>query len=79
MQISVKLLGTYRSKLPEGSQNNTCQIDVPPGTVVREVVKKFEIAYDQGNVILLNGHVPEPDQELEEGDVVCILSALAGG
>jgi len=79
MLVSVKLLATYRSKLPEGSINNTCQIDVPPGTAVRQIVEQFDIAYDEHNVILLNGHVPDPDQKIENEDVICIFSALAGG
>ncbi len=79
MRISVKLLASYRSKLPEDAQGNTCQIEVPPDTNVGQIVERFEISFDNGNVVLLNGHVSGPDQKLSPGDVVCIFSAVAGG
>lgn len=79
MQISVKLIANYRQKLPEGTKGNTCQMEVPTDTVVRQIVEHFEIAYNASNVILLNGHVPDPEQKLESGDVVCVFSAVAGG
>lgn len=79
MQISVKLLATYRKKLPPGTRGSTCQIEVLPHSVVRQIVVQFDIAWDKSNVILLNGRVCDPDQKLENGDVVCIFPALAGG
>lgn len=79
MQISVKLIANYRAKLPPGTQGNTCRMDVSAGTLVRQIVEHFEIDYDESNVILLNGSVPNPEQELAEGDVVCVFSAVAGG
>jgi len=79
MQISVKLIANYRQKLPEGTKGNTCQMNVPIDTVVRQIVERFEIAYDASNVILLNGHVSDPEQKLKNGDVICVFSAVAGG
>jgi molybdopterin converting factor small subunit len=79
MDISVKLLAIYRDKLPHGSQNNTCQIEVPPDTTLRQVVESFDLACDDHNVILLNGRVTDPDQQLHSGDAVCVFPALAGG
>ncbi len=79
MQISVKLLATYRKNLPVGTQGNMCQIEVPPDTVVRHIIERFDIAYDATNVVLLNGRVPDPERKLENDDVVCVFPALAGG
>jgi molybdopterin converting factor small subunit len=79
MKVSVKLIATLRDKLPEGATDNACEIDVPTGSVVEDVLSRFDIANDGTNVILVNGRVPDPGQELAEGDVVCAFPAMAGG
>ena len=79
IQISVKLLATYRKKLPEGTKGCTCQIEVPTHSVVRHIVEQFDLAYDETNVVLLNGRVTDPEQKLKNDDVVCVFPALAGG
>ncbi|HKJ26342.1 MAG TPA: MoaD/ThiS family protein [Anaerolineales bacterium] len=79
MKISVKLLATYRDKLPPDAEGSTCIIEVPEGSRVDIVLERFEISNDNTNVILVNGHSPENSQSLKEGDVVCIFSAMAGG
>ncbi len=79
MQISVKLLATYRKKLPEGTKGCTCQIEVPTHSVVRHIVEQFDLVYDETNVVLLNGRVTDPDKKLKNDDVVCVFPALAGG
>ena len=79
MKISVKLLSTYRNKLPDGTKGNSVSIDIPDGFSLEDVLKKFNIAYDQTNVVLVNGLTPEDGQSLIEGDEVCVFSAMAGG
>jgi molybdopterin converting factor small subunit len=79
MQISVKLLATYRKKLPEGTSGSTCLLEVPTHFVVRQIVEKFNLSYDESNVVLLNGRVAEPEQTLQTDDIVCIFPAYAGG
>ena len=79
MKISIKLLSTYRKKLPDGTKGNSVSIDIPDGLNLEDVLKKFNIAYDQTNVVLVNGLTPEDDQSLSEGDEVCVFSAMAGG
>ncbi len=79
MQISVKLLATYRKKLPAGTKGSTCFLEVPAHFAVRQIVEQFELTYDSSNVILLNGQVAEPDQILKNDDVVCVFPAFAGG
>ena len=55
------------------------QIEVPEGTSVEDVMRRFDVETDNTNVILVNGHSPSPDQELNEGDVVCAFPSMAGG
>lgn len=79
MRISVKLIATLREKLPEGATGNTCEIEIPEGTSVEDVLRRFDVETDKTNVILVNGHSPAPDQALKEGDLVCAFPAMAGG
>jgi sulfur carrier protein ThiS len=79
MKISVKLLTIYRKKLPEETTGNTCTLEVPAGTRVGEVLQQFDIPDDSSSVVLVNGFSPEGNQPLQEGDEVCVYSAMAGG
>lgn len=79
MKISVKLLTTYRKQLPEGTQGNTCTLEIPDTECVSDVLARFEIPNDATSVVLINGFSPDGDQLLKEGDQVCVYSAMAGG
>lgn len=79
MKISVKLLSTYREKLPEGTKGNTYPLEIPEHYGVEEVLKMFDIPYDLSSIVLINGCSPEDDQKLRDGDSVCVFSAIAGG
>ncbi|MGB2965319.1 MAG: MoaD/ThiS family protein [Anaerolineales bacterium] len=79
MQISVKLLASYRKKLPEGTKGSTCYLEIPAQIAVRHVVEQFDILCDESSVVLLNGRVTDPDQMVNNNDVVCVFPAFAGG
>lgn len=79
MKITVKLLSTYRIKLPEGTEGNTCSLEIPDNFSVEDILKMFNIPTDVSSVVLINGHTPEGNQTLNEGDEVCVFSAMAGG
>ncbi|MFC1936243.1 MoaD/ThiS family protein [Chloroflexota bacterium] len=79
MKITVKLLATYRKKLPRHTQGSSCELEIDAASTVEELMESFGIACDKSNVILVNGHVPDVNQILEEGDQVCAFPAMAGG
>lgn len=79
MQVSLKLLTTYRSKLPEGTVGNTCQVEISEETQVNDILRKFNIPTDASSVVLVNGRTPGENQLLQEGDEICVYSAMAGG
>jgi len=78
-KISVKLLATYRTKLPEGTQGNSCVLEIPHNSRIDHVLELFEIPNDSSSVVLLNGATFNSNQCLKEGDEVCVFSAVAGG
>lgn len=79
MKITVKLLSTYREKLPEGTKGNTCTLDIQKSNNINDVLNTFDIPNDQSSVVLINGLTPKKDQTLIDGDEVCVFSAMAGG
>ncbi len=79
MRVSVKLIATYRSLLPPGTEGNTVEIEVSPGTTVGEVLARFGVPLDETSVIALNGVTVDKDTPLSEGDQVSAFSAIAGG
>lgn len=79
MKISLKLLSTYRTKLPEGTKGNTCTVDIPDDFLVDDLLNMFDIPAGLASVVLINGLTPGDDQSLIDGDEVCVFSAMAGG
>ncbi|RME91273.1 MAG: hypothetical protein D6770_00745 [Anaerolineae bacterium] len=79
MKVRVKLIATYRSLLPPGTEGNTVEVDVPPGSTVADVLSRFGVPLDETSVIVLNGLTVEKDTVLSDGDEVSAFSAIAGG
>lgn len=79
MKISVKLIATYRTLLPKGTQGNKIEIDVPEGTTASDVMNQFDVPQDDSSVIVINGLTVPLSTVLAEGDEVAAFSAVAGG
>jgi len=79
MRVNVKLFATYREHLPNETNGNIAEVDVPLGSSVREVLTPFEIPMDDSSVILLNGLTVPLDTVVTEGDTIAAFSAIAGG
>lgn len=79
MQVRVKLIATYREKLPADVRGNTVVLDVPAGISVADVLARYDIPMDESSVIVLNGLTVPLDTPLSAGDEVAAFSAIAGG
>ncbi|MFZ5819822.1 MAG: MoaD/ThiS family protein [Chloroflexota bacterium] len=79
MQVHVKLIATYRDRLPPGAQGNIAMLDVPPGSTVEAVLLPFGIPLDDSSVIVLNGLTVDLKTPVSEGDTISAFSAIAGG
>lgn len=79
MQITIKLLANYRNFLPEGINGNEISIDVPEDIHPEKVLEIFSIPPIPESVVLINGRTMVPGESLNEGDVICAFSAMAGG
>ncbi len=79
MNVQLKLFATLRQYLPPGSRGNSCEVEVPAGTRVSDLLARFGVPTGGSLVILVNGRDADPHRALEEGDVVSVFLAMAGG
>ena len=79
MQITLKLIATYRKLLPPEADGNTIELDLPAETTIADVLAQFDVPQDASSVVLLNGTVSPPETILQNGDKVAVFSATAGG
>jgi molybdopterin converting factor small subunit len=79
MKILVKLIANYRDYLPEGSKSNQTTIEVDKNTLPDQILDIFSLPPIPESVILVNGKSPDFSKTLQEGDEVCVFSAMAGG
>jgi molybdopterin converting factor small subunit len=79
MKISLKLLATYREKLPKEAEDNICIIKVQEGANVEQVLNEYGIPMGNESVVLVNGQPAGPDVLLQENDLLCAFPAMAGG
>ena len=79
MKISLKLLATYRTNLPEGAEGSECLIEVKEGVNVEQVLQEYGIPMGNESVVLVNGQPAGPGDLLKEDDSLCAFPAMAGG
>jgi sulfur carrier protein ThiS len=79
MKVTLKLLVDYQKYLPPGSKNGAVDFDVPQGTHAADLLAFLAIPPETSNVFLINGHTATEDDELQEGDIVFVFAAMAGG
>ena len=79
MKVRLKLFATFRRYLPPGTQGNACDVVVPEETPISELLSRFGVPEKESLMILVNGRDAGPDWILQEGDVVAVFPALAGG
>jgi sulfur carrier protein ThiS len=80
MQITIRLLASYRCYLP-GSHDAQAgyPLEIPPGTRLDEILADLPIPTNENYTFLLNGQHAGRDQILQPGDVLAIFPAAGGG
>ena len=80
MQITIRLLASYRRYLPAGRDAPTgYPREVPPGSRVSDVLADLPIPPSDVYTLLVNGRHAQPDQILQEDDVLAVFPAVGGG
>jgi sulfur carrier protein ThiS len=80
MQITIRLLASYRQFLPENHDANAgFRHDVAPATAVGEVLSKLPIPPGEPYTFFVNGRHAERNQILQSDDVLSVFPAVGGG
>jgi molybdopterin converting factor small subunit len=76
ISITVKFFADFQTRLPAKSF-----IDVPEGSTIKSLIKKYPILLEKSKLIILINGKPfyDYDYVLKEGDVVAFFPPLAGG
>jgi hypothetical protein len=77
MQVQLKLIATYRQYLPPENKGRAL-IDAPQGATAVSVLAELGVPIEE-SVILVDGRSPNPGETLQEGNVVFVFPATAGG
>jgi sulfur carrier protein ThiS len=77
MRVQLKLIATYREFLPPKYEGKA-DIDVPEGATAVAVLADLGVPINE-SVILVDGRSPNPGETLQEGNVVFVFPAMAGG
>lgn len=80
MQITVRLLASYRQYLPENSDAQSgYPLKVLDGVTVGDVLPLLPVPQDEVCTYFINGRHAERDMVLQEGDVLSVFPAVGGG
>jgi sulfur carrier protein ThiS len=80
MQVTVRLLASYRRYQPQGCEGQVdCAREVPPGTRVGDLLADLAIPPAEVYTFLVNGRHAGRDQILQAGDIISLFPAVGGG
>ena len=79
MKVRLKLFATFRRYLPPGAQGSACDVEIPDGAQVSELLSRFGVPDKESLIILIIGRDASPDRILQDGDIVAVFPAMAGG
>lgn len=78
MKVRIQLLNVYSKYLPPDAHGCAYDLDAPAGVRIQDLLARVPVPAE-GQVVLINGRTPLDGQVLEDGDVVTIFPAMAGG
>jgi sulfur-carrier protein len=80
MRVELRLFASLRKKLPAGSPRGKCEVELPEGSTLGDLIRRMDIPAASAQMVLFNG---EPDRDfrrhLQAGDVISIFPPVAGG
>ena len=80
MKIRLRLYADFEEKMPkEVDEDGAAALELSEGALIRDVLDRFDISYEDAYVILLNGRHAVKEIPLSEGVELCIFPAVVGG
>ncbi len=79
MRINLSLYASLASHLPEKCTGNSCTLELPNGTSIRELLDQLNIGIDEPKVMFVNGVHARLDDIVKDEDRLAIFPPIAGG
>ena len=80
MQITIRLLASYRQYLPDPKGDNPgYRLQVERGVRVADVLAELPLPSTEVYTFFVNGRHAERDQTLQNGDILSVFPAAGGG
>jgi molybdopterin converting factor small subunit len=80
MKIELRLFASLRKRLPPGSPRGKCNLELPDGTTIGQVLEHVDIPHASAQMVLVNGdHDRNFERVLHNGDVLSVFPPVAGG
>lgn len=83
MKITLKLYAMLADYLPNGAEDHSTQLEVPPDITPHQLIEQQKVPRELAHLILRNGVYVTPEERdapaFQEGDVVAIWPPVAGG
>lgn len=80
MKIRLRLYADFEEKMPvDLDEEGAALLEFPEGALIKDVLDRFDISYEDAYVILLNGRHAVKEIPLSEGVELCIFPAVVGG
>ncbi|MCL6414868.1 MoaD/ThiS family protein [Aestuariirhabdus sp. Z084] len=83
MKITLKLYASFGCFLPPGSNRNTIELNLDSRRSIHQVLDSYGVPLKEAHLVVVNGvFVCESERDsyqLNEGDVLAVWPAVAGG
>ena len=80
MKIELRLFASLRKRLPPGSPRGKCDLELPDGTTIGQLLLRMDIPRASAQMVLVNGdHDSDFERALRDGDVLSVFPPVAGG
>jgi len=83
MRISLKTSGLLKRYLPQGTEGNTAEMEMPEGLSINGVLEHLGAPTDGNYLIIINGESTPPSMRdevfLHDGDAMSLMPPLKGG
>ena len=75
MEVSIKLMGIFRDKTPEGGK-----LELAEGTSIKDALEGLEVPTDRVHVVSVNGDFHRDlERGLHDGDELTVVPPVSGG